>query len=395
MSSTKSNAQYVVMIVKMMKTGNVTFKMIAEYVKASDESEEFKHSIAKQFTATRGEDEEKSGMPVFDGTKERLEEMIVEAKRLVAEARLYRDLSDEAKEQIAIAKELYQSTKSASSKSNGSRSPAKKSESPKKSSGSSKIVPKGAETVYRDDVEEALSEGLEEALQVEVALAISKAEADEVLEEKLEEKAAPPMLYLQALKQGRSWASDSEDEEDDEEKSKTVSRKSTITTKIAKNGGTTEEKNEAEMKTFVSKSKMKFVKFVEKKEKEEKQEQEIVEGRLNVQYPVEFSEYIRNGMRPCTNGYSCKRRQCDFMHIHDDDYCPTKFTGEVCKNVNLVDKTRCCQKIHVQRCRNSPCQHKNCTFLHSYNMPNAGAIRRFKETEDEYRTLVKGGGYRV
>ena len=363
------------MIVKMMKTGNVTFKMIAEYVKASDESEEFKHSIAKQFTATRGEDEEKSGMPVFDGTKERLEEMIVEAKRLVAEARLYRDLSDEAKEQIAIAKELYQSTKSASSKSNGSRSPAKKSESPKKS--------------------ESSEEELEEALQVEVALAISKAEADEVLEEKLEEKAAPPMLYIQALKQGRSWASDSEDEEDDEEKSKTVSRKSTITTKIAKNGGTTEEKNEAEMKTFVSKSKTKFVKFVEKKEKEEKQEQEIVEGRLNVQYPVEFSEYIRNGMRPCTNGYSCKRRQCDFMHIHDDDYCPTKFTGEVCKNVNLVDKTRCCQKIHVQRCRNSPCQHKNCTFLHSYNMPNAGAIRRFKETEDEYRTLVKGGGYRV
>lgn len=389
------------MIVKMMKTGNVTFKMIAEYVKASDESEEFKNSIAKQFTATRGEEEEKHEMPVFDGTRERLEEMIVEAKRLVAEARLYRDLSDEAKEQIAIAKELYNSTKSANSKSSGSRSPAKSSES-KKSSGSSKDIPKEAETVYRDEIEEALSEEeLNEALQVEVALAISKAEADEVLddvEENLEEKAVSPMPYLFALKQGRSWASDSEDEDEDEEKSKTVSRKSTITTKIAKNGGTTEEKSEAEMKTFVSKSKTKFVKFVEKKEQEQKekeQDQEIVEGRLNVKYPVEFSEYIRNGMRPCTNGYSCKRRQCDFMHIQDDDYCPTKFTGDVCKNVNLVDKTRCCQKIHVQRCRNSPCQHKNCTFLHSYNMPNAAAIRRFKETEDEYRTLVRSGGYRV
>lgn len=384
----------------MMKTGDVKFAEIVEYVKSSDETDEFKQLIASQYE-NFGSTGSVAKLTAFDGSRECLEKMVAEAKRLVADARAASDRAAEAKARVEVASKAYQKLKTlnkvpAPKAEEAVKKPAaseKKEKAPKKANSSEYDV--SSELSEEDQV--AIAIALSENEEAEQTVAVCKnatkssdpARSNTTPKTEVKE-ATPSPAWASVVKSGKSWADYSDDEE---EETKEVSKKSPINTKIVKNGVPAQAPAEAkpaapEMKTAMSKSTEKRVRFTEKKQISEEERQEVIDSRYNASSAKEFAAFLSEGIQPCAHGWDCNRKDCGFVHVHKEDMCPLQYEGEVCKGVNVGDKEKRCERIHIKRCHNFPCQRQNCSYLHRRDMPTPQARTRFAKTQEEYEELT-------
>lgn len=383
-SSVSVNAKYLAMVVEMMKIGNVSIKMIGEYVKTSDESQEFKNSIAKQFEEMYLECRRRVEKEEFEGTDNEVRELYEEAKH-------FKMIADEAKsllKKARIARDIKKGKQPAPPTTPAPVVDEEKAPIPEKDEGVwKKVVSK--KIVKKDEMKTVLN--------------------DEPVVKKIMKKD----IFVKMTTDNHEWGCDIHEDggscdcrvsQNDLQKEfptlqetvpkatvtvtnekmvpATVAKKVSNVGKLAamfeKKTVNTEEAGEAKMemkpktKTFAKKS------------------THVVDpDRVNIFTTMQYSNYIKQGGRPCKNGFACTRGKCDFLHIDDKAMCPTTYAGEVCKNVNVRDESLRCNKIHIKRCRdNESCTRKNCTFLHGHEMVDKEAARRFKHTMEEYSEFV-------
>lgn len=363
---TKSNAKYLAMVVEMMKMGQVSIKMIGEYVKTSDESQEFKDSIAAQFEEMYLECRRRVENEEFEGTDKEVKELVDEARRLVAEARQAKELLKKAR----IARDIKQGIQPPPPADEDVEE--EKAQIPAKEEGSwSKVVKKSAKKAEKVAMKAAIEENHEWGCDIHEDGGVCDCRVSR--DSKVPKKVEFPTLQETLPKTAKPAAKEAMIPA-------TVAKKTSNVGKLAamfekKTSGS--EADESEEKAVVKKAPVKKSAHV------------VDPERVNVYTTQQYSNYIKQGGRPCKNGFACTRSKCDFLHIEEGAMCPTTYVGEVCKNVNVRNESQRCDKIHIKRCRdNESCTRKNCTFLHGHEMVDKEAARRFKRTMDEYSEFV-------
>lgn len=366
-ASIESKAKYLSMVVEMMKMGDITIKMIGEFVKSSDESQEFKDSIAAQFEEMYLECRFRVEKAEYEGTEKEVNELKSIANLLVAEARK--------------AKERFIASKFAQNVASGKIPPP---------------PPSPAKTTVEKGEEKT------EVTEEEAGSSWSK------VVKKSAKKAELKIKASQSKDAKHSWSCEIFDEEGDGvcdcvlSKGLKPAAKEVVAKEVAK-PVVNIPVPAAVVKRAAASNVGKLTAMFEKKkvsaDEEESVSTKVVAKvnakrvvdpeRVNVNTPHAYSNYIKQGMRPCMNRFACTRSKCDFLHIDEDALCETTYTGDVCKNVNVRNEAQRCDKIHIKRCRdNEDCKRKNCTFLHGHEMNDQESARRFKHSMDEYSEFV-------
>jgi len=96
--------------------------------------------------------------------------------------------------------------------------------------------------------------------------------------------------------------------------------------------------------------------------------------KQNIPIVYELNEFIT-----CLK--SKKKPNIDFI-IDISAHCEHTYKGTLCKNIKN------CNKIHIQRCTNGEsCKNKQCTYVHLHNMPDEKSRKNFEKTINAYNKI--------